>query len=378
MTYDTRGRLTASPLVALRRRPFRLELRAPMTTAHGPMTAREGVVIELLDAEGRRGLGEASPLPEFEDGDARDVLRLLDVHAGELLESGTMPRIEGAGAAALRCALDTALLDIEGQRRGVPLASVLTDNPRERVQANAVIGDGPPAEAVAKAEEAWAAGYRTLKLKVGVARPEEDRRRVSRVRDALPDVRLRLDANGAWDVATAGAALERLANYDLELVEQPVPPGDDALARVHRLGLCRIAADEAVSSSEAGRALIAARAIDALVLKPMRLGGPRPALELAREAAEAGIPCIVTTSFDSAIGVAATVQLAAALPRVEALPDPAHGLATADHLAADLVRAPLRPNRGAIALPSEPGLGVALDEELLEAAATGAWYVLRA
>ena len=242
-----------------------------------------------------------------------------------------------------------------------------------------MIGDGSPAQAVAQAGAAWAAGHRTLKLKVGATRPEEDRRRVEAVRNALPDATLRLDANGGWDEITAAAALERLAGYRIELVEQPVASeATEALARLRRAQLCRIAADEAVTSLEAGRDLLAAEAADVLVLKPMRLGGLRPALTLAGEAAERGVPCVVTTTFDAAVGVAAALHLAAALPAVAALPDPAHGLATADHLAADLVAEPPRPHDGAIALPPVPGLGVRVDERALDAAATGAWFALRA
>ncbi len=380
MTYDTHGRLAASPLAGLRRRPFELALRAPMETARGPIATRAGVVLELLDTEGRRGLGEASPLPEFDDGDDRDVLRLLDAHADAVLQSGSLPEsARGPGSAALRCAIDVAQLDLEAQRQELPIAALLSDRPRARVEVNAVIGDGSPAQAVAQAREAWAAGQRTLKLKVGASRPEADRRRVEAVRDALPDATLRLDANGAWEEVEAAAALERLSRYDLELVEQPVASGaTEALARLRRAELCRIAADEAVTSLEAGRGLLAAEAADVLVLKPMRLGGLRPALTLAREAAERGVPCIVTTTFDAGVGVAAALHLAAALPSVEALPDPAHGLATADHLAADIVAQPPRPHDGAIAVPSAPGLGVRLDERALEAAATAPWFALRA
>ena len=380
MTYNTRGRLSATPLAGLRRRPFELALRTPIETARGVIATRAGVVLELLDPEGRRGLGEASPLPAFDDGAAADVRRLLDAHAPDVLEGGRLPESSrGPGSAALRCAIDVAQLDLEAQRRGLPIAALLSDRPRARVEVNAVIGDGSPAQAVAQARAAWTAGHRTLKLKVGAARPEEDRRRVEAVRDALPDATLRLDANGAWDEITAAAALERLVGYRIELVEQPVATeATEELARLRRTSLCRVAADEAVTSLKAGRGLLAAEAADVLVLKPMRLGGLRPALTLAREAAERGVPCVVTTTFDAGIGVAAALHLAAALPSVEALPDPAHGLATANHLAADLVAEPPRPRNGAIALPSSPGLGVRLDERALEAAATGAWFALRA
>ena len=366
----------APPLATLRCRPFRLPLRAPIETAHGPIGARDGLLIAVADAEGRTGLGEASPLPGFGDGEAADALRLLEAHApAALAAGGRLPdAARGPGAAALRCALDTALLDLEGRRRGLPAAALLADRPRARVEVNAVVGGGSAERTLALAREAWDAGFRTLKLKVAAAPPHEDARRVEAIRAALPDARLRLDANGGWDEATAAAALARLAAAGVELVEQPVPAGDlETLARVARSSPCPVAADEAVASAEDGLRVLAAGAARVLVLKPMRLGGPRPALALAREAARRGAACVVTTTFDAGAGVAAALHLAAALPEAAALDAPAHGLATADHLAADVVAGLPRPSGGAMALPPGPGLGVRLDEDALEAAAAGPW-----
>ena len=366
--------LAGPPLARLRCRPFRLPLRAPIETAHGPIGAREGVLLALEDAAGERGLGEASPLPGFGDGEAADALRLLEAHAPAVLADGRLPAAaRGPGAAALRCALDTALLDLEGRRRGLPAAALLATRPRAPVEVNAVLGGGTAERTLALAREAWAEGFRTLKLKVAAAPPDEDARRVEAIRAALPDARLRLDANGGWDEKTAAAALARLAACRPELAEQPVPAGDlGALARIARSSPCLVAADEAVASAEDGRRALAA-GVRALVLKPMRLGGPRPALALAREAARRGAACVVTTTFDAAVGVAAALHLAAALPEAAALDGPAHGLATAGHLAADVAAGLPRPRGGAMALPSGPGLGVRLDEDALEAAATGPW-----
>ena len=375
MTYDDRGRMTAAPLVGLRRRPFRLPLHHPLETARGAIEVREGAVVEALDAAGLRGLGEASPLEAYGEGSADDVLRLLDAYGAAILERGALPDgVDEPGAAALRCALDTALLDLEGQRRQLPLAALLNDRPIPQVEVNAVLGEGSLSELEEEVRNADAAGYGTLKLKVGGASLEADRRRVETARNAAPSARLRLDANGAWTEPEAAAALERLARYDLEYVEQPVPADDlGALARIRGLQLCRVAADEAASSPAAARRVLAVEAADLLILKPLRLGGLRPAYDIAREAAEARVPCVVTTTFDSSIGTAAALQLAAAVPHAGL----AHGLGTGGHLAADLVATPLRPWRGKLRVPPSPGLGVQLDDASLEGVATGAWYAVR-
>ena len=319
-------------------------------------------------------------MPEFDEGGADDVLRLIEAHAPAILRGDALPDDERSpGSAALRCALDVALLDIEGQQQGVPLAALLAEEPRVSVEANAVIGDGAPERVLEQVREAWDAGFVTLKLKVGARPPAEDVRRVRFIRIAMPEAQLRLDANGGWDEATAADTLRRLEGCELELVEQPVPVGaTEELARLSSSAPCLVAADEAVASVDDGRSLLAAGAVGALVLKPMRLGGIRPALALAREAAEHGVACVVTTTFDSGIGIAAALHLAAAVPAVESLPDPAHGLATADHLAADIVVEPPRPSDGSMTLTRRPGLGVELDMLRLDAAATGPWVALDA
>ncbi|MXW34379.1 MAG: o-succinylbenzoate synthase [Chloroflexi bacterium] len=364
-------------LARLRYRPFRLPMRAPMQTARAAIAYRSGVVLELTDEDGMRGLGEASPLPEFGEGDVDDVLGLLEEHAGALAEGALPDGVDGPGAAALRCALDVAQLDLDGWQRGTRVSQLLSEHPRTRVEANAVLGDGPPEQMLAEALEAVEAGFRTVKMKVGAKAPDEDVRRVRLLRVAMPELRIRLDANGAWIEGTAAETLRRLESCDLELVEQPVPvDATRQLARLSRDTSSLIAADESVSSVDEGRRLLAAGAVGALVLKPMRLGGLRPALGLAREAAARGVPCIVTTTFDAGVGVAAALHLAAAVPSVEALPDPAHGLATADHLEADIVIDPPRPRGGALALPPQPGLGVDLDIVKLGRAATAPWVEL--
>src|SRR5690606_18131984 len=93
------------------------------------------------------------------------------------------------------------------------------------------------------AREAWSAGYRVLKLKVGARSLGDDVARVAAVRAACPDAVLRLDANGAWSEAEAMEALAALAPSRIELLEQPVPAAEvDALARIHERSPMRIAA----------------------------------------------------------------------------------------------------------------------------------------
>src|SRR5205085_4815307 len=128
---------------------------------------------------------------------------------------------------------------------------------RVEVEVNALVPAVDPAAAAELATAAAAAGFTTVKVKVGAGPPGNDIDRVAAVRAALgPGGRIRLDANGAWDVDGAVAALGRLAVFDLELVEQPVLDIGD-LARVRRRVAVAVAADESIRSPGDARRLAA-------------------------------------------------------------------------------------------------------------------------
>ena len=370
--------VTAHPptLAALRWRPFRLPMRHRFEAAHGTLDDRSGVLIELTAEDGVTGVGEASPMPSLGAGTVDDVAALLARYAGRILDGEAEAALSApaAGVAALRCAIDVALLDIEGRQRALPVSRLLNDESAGAVTVNAVIGGGPPDEVAAYGREASAAGYRVLKLKVGVGGLDEDVARVAALREACPDATIRLDANGAWSEADAAEAIRNFYPLHVELLEQPVAAAAvEAMARIRAAASLRVAADESAADEHGVARVLEAKAADLLVLKPMLLGGLRPALDLARRAAEAGVGCFVTTTFDSSVGTAASLHLAAALPT-----DAAHGLATGEHMAADVTATPLLPHDGWLHVPDAPGLGVEAGERTLDAVATGAWSEQRA
>lgn len=335
-----------------------------------PPAFREGVIVRLVGHEGACGVGEASPLPERAQGTVADVERRLRETAPALIgrdETELRARLSGlamgAGGAAMACALDVAALDAAAATAGVPVATLLrerSDAPAAAaVPVNATIGQREPAAAAVAAAAARAQGYGTVKLKVGML-PGLDAEvaRVAAVRDAIgPDVRLRLDANGAWDAAAAIAAVRRLEAFDLEWLEQPVAADDlHGLRAVRRETATAIAADESVRAVGDVARLLDAGAADVIIIKPMALGGLRPAREAALLATARGARVAVTTTVDSGVGTAAALHLAASLPGEL----PACGLATGSLLERDLLRSPLRVERGRMAVPLGGGLGVAL------------------
>ncbi|WP_136708150.1 o-succinylbenzoate synthase [Agromyces sp. H66] len=217
-------------------------------------------------------------------------------------------------------------------------------------------------------------GCRTAKVKVaGGDQPlSADVARVRAVREALgAEGRIRVDANGGWNVDEAEHAIHALAPFDLEYVEQPCPSVEE-LAEIRRrtkyMGI-PIAADESVRRADDPLAVAEAGAADLLVIKAQPLGGIRRALDIV---ARAGLPVVVSSALDTSVGLAMGAQLAASVPDL----DYDCGLGTASLLAADVTRDPLVPEGGSIGVRR-----VDPDPELLDRYAAGPerteWWIER-
>ncbi|MDJ0869796.1 MAG: o-succinylbenzoate synthase [Myxococcota bacterium] len=346
--------------------PIRAPLRVPLDTAHGPIRERLGAVVALTEAGGARGFGEALPLAGFGLESAREARRALE-RAIRALVGARFESLDAAldgvlratpGAPSARAALDVALHDLAARAREVPVAALLAGvpaSPRTRIPVAALVAGATPETVGESAARALARGHATFKLKVGALAAAADRARARALRDRVgAGAALRLDANGAWDAQSAPLQLSALAEVEPEYVEQPVAADEiEALARLRAVAPVPVAADEAVRDEAHAARLLACGAADVLVVKPAAVGGLRPAWRIAARARAAGAGVVVTGFLDTALGSAAALHLAAALPG----PPRAAGLATDGLLACDLAALP--PVRdGARALPRGSGLGV--------------------
>jgi len=368
-------------LAAARITPIRLPLAAPLATARGGVGSREGAVVELIAASGASGWGEALPLPGFGLESADDAVAALERIAAALLgdafDLDTALDIADSQAGRARSALaaaDFALHDLAAQEVGVDAARLLCPARSDRVCVGALLRGDDRASFAAAARRAVGQGFRTLKLKLAGGDIALDEANVAAVRDAVGrDVKLRLDANGAWKEATACEAATRLAPHSIEMIEQPVPAADvGALRRVRDASPVPIAADEAVRDLESATRLLDAEAADVIVVKPAAVGGLRAALRIAARARQAGVGVVVTSFLDSSLGIAAALQLAAALPETPF----AAGLATAELLAVDLTRPHVIEN-GLMQLSRAAGLGVTVQPDALRSCAVGSPRELR-
>jgi o-succinylbenzoate synthase len=341
-------------------RPYRLSLRGPWSSAAGSLETRSGWLLRL-PAGAREGWGEAAPLPPPAGEPPGRCGPWLAAHAQACAQKDPgvclagLPPAPGEAPAA-RCALECALLDLISQRAGHPLARWLAPGATTTVMVNAALG------ALAGAQErlagALAAGYRCLKVKVGLGPPEQELALLRDLAEGLPaGAMLRLDANRAWSAGAATIFLAGLEGLPVQLLEEPLrDPTPQGLAQLAARSPVPLALDESLGGSPSGSWLGCGAAW--AILKPTRLGGLLPSLSLARQAREAGLGVVVTSTLETALGVTAAAHLSAALDATG--PAVAHGLATADWLQGDPTPAPLiapAPGGARLALPQGPGLG---------------------
>ncbi|MFC4139971.1 MULTISPECIES: o-succinylbenzoate synthase [unclassified Microbacterium] len=297
-----------------------------------PMHTRfRGVdVREALLFEGPQGWAEFSPFVEYGDAEAATWL--------------------------------AAAIDFAWREQPAPL--------RARIPVNATV----PAVEAARVADVLARydGCRTAKVKVAERGQSlaDDVARVRAARDAMgPEGRIRIDANAGWNVDEAEHALHALAECDLEYAEQPCASVDELAElrrRVKYMGI-PIAADESVRKASDPLAVAQAKAADLIIIKAQPLGGIRRALQIV---ADAGLPAVVSSALDTAVGLAQGAALAAALPTL----DYDCGLGTASLFADDVADA--RPVAGSVSAARVVPDAAALDR-LAAPADRQDWWISR-
>jgi o-succinylbenzoate synthase len=340
--------------------PYALPFREPYATAAGRLERREMALLRLRDEDGLVGLGEAVPLSLRGGATLKQVAEELEgLGAHENLDEETLNSRQIDLSPPARCAATTALLDLRGKRAAVggPASSA----PATPVRCNATLVAGEPAAVAAEAER-WAAdGFSTFKLKLGAG---DDVGQVRAVREALgPAARIRVDANGVWDVATASRTLAELEPYGIELAEQPVATIEESAELAVSTSI-PLAADESVVSRPDAERAVAGGAFALTGIKLSRVGGPEAAIEIAEL-----LPAYLTSALDGPVGIAAAAQVATTLGEVRHGDDAplAQGLATQRLFASTIASVECKLGGDRLEPPPGPGLGVEIDEDALRA-----------
>ncbi len=265
--------------------------------ALGASPVTEGSILVLRAEDGTEGFGYASATPHM--GSIPKALEAELEWLKPAVEGKDADNIEEIlvaldrrmrNAPQAKAAIDCALHDLKARRMGVPLYQLFGGKVRTSVPILRILAIKSPDEMAKAAQKLVDQGYRYLKIKVhgDVA---EDVARVAAIRKQVgDDVHLTIDANQSYSVKNAIAAISRMADYNIDLVEQPVHADDfNGLAHVTRSVPVTVEADEAAGSMSEIYRLVTERAVDAVSLKIPKLGGLRNTVAAARMCEQAGV-----------------------------------------------------------------------------------------
>lgn len=350
---------------------------------HEPLALRTIVRLELDD--GTTGLGETSgesPLLHALRAAAPSLvgLRVDDpaALAAAVAESGASGRLaDPVAAGKILSPFEVAALDALGKLEGASVAELLGGRVRDRVDYSGYLfykwaghpGADPDGWGEALGPEGMvelagaliaAHGFRSLKLKAGVFRPEVEIETMRALRAAFPDVSLRMDPNGAWTPSTAIAVAEAL-DTTMDYLEDPVL-GIPAMAAVRRATEVPLATNMVAISFPTLEASAEAGAVDIVLGDHHYWGGLRATRELGRRCGELGLGVAMHSNSHLGISLAAMTQVAAAMPELTVSCDTHYPWNAAD----DLVEGPARFEQGSLAVSREPGLSVELRPDVLE------------
>ncbi len=347
--------------LTLVRVPLREPL-APYTSRLATIQATESLIVRLEDTSGHVGWGECNanfvqlgPLERLVADVCQGFARRQEINRHTFYEECPLPL-------RLRSAVEMALWDLAGRRQGQPVAQLLGQVVRQRIEVAACMGICRPEQAEELAAAYAEQGYRVLKIKAG-RRVEEDLATVQAIhRGSRGRLQVRVDPNCGYDYQEALRLARGLEPYPVEYLEQPLP--EDALAESARLRQqtrVPVALNESVYGPDSVRRILDLKAADVLVVETYQAGGVWPCVLIGRLAQEAGVPCVMHCGHDLGLKTAAMLHVAASSPAFGAAHD-----TTYYGLQSDIARPKLPIRSGHMELPSGPGLGVEVDPELLK------------
>jgi muconate cycloisomerase len=268
------------------------------------------------------------------------------------------------GNTIAKSALETALLDAQGKRLEVSVATLLGGTNHDHLPVLWTLASGDTQQDI---EEAFQRlddrRHCDFKLKIGANSVDQDVNHVAMIKEALGErASIRVDINQAWDESTAVRGIAALQNAGIDLIEQPVDARDKAaMIRLSRRFNVSMLADEAVQDTRDGLDLVCGGFSGAFALKIAKSGGPLEALELAHLAQASGMELYGGTMLEGTIGTAASLHAWSTLSEMAWGTEMFGPLLLED----DIVAEPLSYHEFGVELPAGPGLGITLDEDKL-------------
>jgi len=324
--------------------PLELPLVHPFKIARGEeLVARSAIV--RVEAEGRNGIGEATPIERYGESVESVVayfrshrLAADDPYRLETLLHSDIP-------AAARAGLDIALHDLIGKELGKPLYALLGLDPSATPVTSFTIGIADAATTLRKLAEV--SGHPILKVKLGIGTPSEQVETIASIRGAYAGT-LRIDANEGWNVETAVAILRELERYEIEFCEQPIPAGHPEQLRAirERAGIPIVVDEDALVAADLPPLY---GCVDGINVKLAKTGGIRGALAMIHTARAMGLKVMLGCMVESAIAATAAAHLS---PLVDWADIDGPFLTAADPFEG------VSYDRGKLVLPDAPGLGI--------------------
>lgn len=345
-------------------KPYEIPLTVPYQWSKGTHLTRKGLIVRI-QTENHVGWGEAILPPDmpFDEQEQMELAKKL-VSGLEVQDENFIERLdERKPPNPLRHGITTAWFSARASLEGKKLADYLLSHfginrsPETEIPYNALITDKSVEDAVSRSIAEVKKGITTLKVKC-FDHHEQDNARIAAIREALPDVKLRLDPNEAW----GDDALERLnymAQYQIEYVEQPIPVGEnfelflEKSVELRKNSPIKIALDQSVTGIDSAREILHAGAADVLILKLPAIGGIDRAIKIGEMAESHGVPCVMTSGLETVVGKTATIHCAAIMPP----PLLASGLSLGRFFKEDVADDPEQRN-GYYLLPEGSGLGI--------------------
>jgi len=303
--------------------PVELILTQPVKMAGYPeINQVTAVFVRLQTQEGRDAWGCAVLHPDLTSQQAQEVISACQKGADIAPDLNpinieySLARLTQviADVPAALCAFDLAFHDLLGVVAGMPLYRILGGY-RNKILTSATVFLGTVQESIEQAQMRASQGFRMLKIKGGLD-PEEDVRRVQAIHRTLPDLILRLDADGGYTVEQALDVTRALGNY-LEMIEQPTPATDlNGLRQVTRHSPVPVLADQSVLGPASALEIATHRYADGLSIKVATCGGLRCARQMDAIARVSHLSIMVSCVVEPALMIAAGLSFALSSPGI--------------------------------------------------------------
>jgi len=331
---------------------------APYQNRYRACSVKEAVLVRVATDTGLVGWGEAPVdwINKSFEGAPEELLRRqvigrdpFDVEAWYA---------ENSVGPYLASAVEMASWDLIGKAAGQPLYRLLGGAVRKQIELAACMGIRPYDEAKAIARQYVEDGFTTLKTKAG-RRAEEDLDMVRGIRDGVGDrLKLRIDPNMGYTPEVALSLARDLEPYNLEYFEQPMHLTLLAeSARMRRRTRTPLGLNESVTTLEITAQILQLGAADVLLPDTYQCGGILAVKKIAALCEAAGVPCVFHCAHDLGLKTAAMLHVVASTPNFPLAND-----CTYYGLTDDIIAPMHRIERGRMAVPEAPGLGVTVDE----------------